>query len=317
MTTDWSYFIQNQPAKSTSTFNNLLENAYAPINNSLGLLAVTGTDAKIFLQGQLTCDLMALTTTPAVTPGALCNPKGRVKANFVLFTYQDNFFLILPQDSLQIAHKHLKKYALFSKVNLSDVSKEWNGVVYGGAKTVPQSTEYSISQQGDAFIIRYPSPHPFSLTLSQNDRTLIQWVQEKQQAGAIQVTEAFWPYLNTRARLANVLPETSGLFTPQMLALEKYHGVSFSKGCYIGQEIIARTQHLGKLKRHLQQVELPTACELTPGEPVVDETGQELGILLCATPTADGMLGLAVIEDRGLSAKLQIKDIPIQVTDNN
>ena len=247
MTSGWSQFIQYHLSEATSIFEGSSQNALAPIAKSLGVLAVSGEDAMTFLQGQLTCDLQQLSDKQA-SPGGLCDVKGRVTANFVLIQQDDQYLLILPQDMLEIAHKRLKKYALFSKIKLSDVTQNWHFLI--SQPTEPSPSEYALSQHNKRIEIHYPGL--FSLHISQEAASLIQFVEQARQQGATLFTENFWHYKTIQTKLASVHPQTSGLFTPQMLELEKYAGVSFNKGCYLGQEIIARTHHLGKLKRHLQ-----------------------------------------------------------------
>ena len=106
-------------------------------------------------------------------------------------------------------------------------------------------------------------------------------------------------------------PETSLMFTPQMINWQKHGGVDFEKGCYLGQEIIARTEHLGKLKRHLYRFELPVDTTANPGDKLVNQKSEEIGVL-CDSLTDNGHLScLAVIEDRALSDKIYFNESTI------
>ena len=125
------------------------------------------------------------------------------------------------------------------------------------------------------------------------------YCQTAKQNGATLVNGNWWQLQMINAGLAVVHPTTSGLFTPQMLSLEKFSGVSFSKGCYLGQEIIARTQHLGKLKRHLYQLRFDGDCPST-GEPIYNTDDKPVGTVINAIKSGTHILALGVIEDRAL-----------------
>lgn len=107
------------------------------------------------------------------------------------------------------------------------------------------------------------------------------------------------------SEVAFILPQTSLLFTPQMISWEKHGGVSFEKGCYLGQEVVARTQHLGKLKRHLHRFQ----CHITlasAGDKIFNEHEEAVGVICDVTSGGQWMRGLAVIQDKAISEKMFI-----------
>ena len=107
--------------------------------------------------------------------------------------------------------------------------------------------------------------------------------------------------------LAFIYPETSLLFTPQMLDWEKHGGVSFTKGCYVGQEIVARTQHLGKLKRHLHKLTIADATTLVlPGTELTNSDGEVIGIVCDAAFDGKTHYALAVIQDDAVESPLYL-----------
>jgi folate-binding protein YgfZ len=115
-----------------------------------------------------------------------------------------------------------------------------------------------------------------------------------------------------KAEMAFVFGETSLLFTPQMIAWEKQGGVSFEKGCYLGQEIVARTQHLGKLKRHLHRFE----CHITlssPGDKLLDNDDKAVGVICDAISVGHKVLGLAVIQDKALDKPINLNHEVISI----
>lgn len=104
--------------------------------------------------------------------------------------------------------------------------------------------------------------------------------------------------------IAFIYPKTSLAFTPQMINWEKHGGVSFEKGCYVGQEIVARTQHLGKLKRHLHKITINEQINAHPGDSITNGNGATVGTLCDALYHNDNTIGLAVIHDSACGSAL-------------
>ncbi len=110
--------------------------------------------------------------------------------------------------------------------------------------------------------------------------------------------EEKWMHKNIADKLVLLTPKTSLLFTPQMISLEQQGGVSFTKGCYVGQEIVARTQHLGKLKRHLHRIQIESDKPLQPGDALHNQKGEKVGVIVNAVFKNNKVDALAVVEDR-------------------
>lgn len=232
-----------------------------------GVLAVRGADAAKFLQGQLTCNLNYLSDTQA-SLGARCTQKGRMQSSFRILLQGDGVLLAMASELLEPQLADLKKYAVFSKSKLTDESAAW--VRFGLAHadqalsalglTLPVETD-SVVRTETLIAIRVspgraelwaPVEHAESL-LSQLAATLPQ----------AELNE--WLLGQIRAGIGQVMPQTRELFIPQMLNLQAVGGVSFKKGCYTGQEIVARMQYLGKLKRRLYRLSLVAAQLPEPG----------------------------------------------------
>ena len=113
--------------------------------------------------------------------------------------------------------------------------------------------------------------------------------------------------------MAFIVAETSLLFTPQMLNWEQFGGVSFDKGCYLGQEIVARTQHLGKLKRHLHHFESNSAIVAAAGDKVVNPKNESIGVVCDSMIKGDKLVGLAVLHDNALSERLILNDSDLKL----
>jgi folate-binding protein YgfZ len=232
-----------------------------------GVLAVRGADAAKFLQGQLTCNLNYLSDTQA-SLGARCTQKGRMQSSFRILLLGDGVLLAMASELLEPQLADLKKYAVFSKSKLTDESAAW--VRFGLAHAdqalsalglaLPVETD-SVVRTETLIAIRVspgraelwaPAEHAESL-LSQLAATLPQ----------AELNE--WLLGQIRAGIGQVMPQTRELFIPQMLNLQAVGGVSFKKGCYTGQEIVARMQYLGKLKRRLYRLSLVAAQVPEPG----------------------------------------------------
>lgn len=190
--------------------------------SSFSMVVVSGAQAETFLQSQLTCDVMQANSASALL-GAHCNIKGRMVSLFHLFKQDDAFCLLMPADVVEIAAKALKKYAQFSKD--VDITIE-TALPFVGVMDEP------------ADIILGDSPR-YGLKHSdiKAEGAFIDW-----QDAMIQNHHAW------------LTPETLGQFLPHDIDLPKLGGVSFKKGCFIGQEIIARMEYLGKLKKQVKLV---------------------------------------------------------------
>ncbi len=261
-------------------------------------IQVHGARVADFLQGQLTCDMTHIHEGQG-SLGACCDIKGRVLANFFVMKIQEDYYLILPQDMLTRTMNYLQKYANFSRVTLSP------------------TTSWTIWEcyQCD------PPSHPDCYVSSFRTR-LSQWViacsadaEEKMQTYAEQhscLSSEAWQTFNITSGLVWISPNTSGLLLPQMIDLEKWGGISFDKGCYLGQEIIARTQHRGKVKRHLYQacIESPRAPE--KGDEIQYTDNETIGLIVMAEENNGVYPVLAVLQDRAFENS-SLTPLPFQV----
>lgn len=257
--------------------------------NHLSCIKITGSNAAIFLQGQLTCDVMALSSTHC-SLGAHCDHKGRMQINFWLWRVQDDFYLLLPSNMVEMALTNLRKYAVFSKVTLTPREK----VIMG----VRETAEIALPEGEGNFHVgeEYVAIRTF------DQRFLIIADKAISLAESSRITKQDWNTADIAAGFCFLQPETSDLFTPQMLNLQKLGGVSFTKGCYIGQEIVARTEHLGKLKRHLYRADIDNNA--TVGAELINDNQEAIGII---TAECAGKV-LAVIEDRAIDQPLKTKE---------
>lgn len=249
----------------------------------LGVLTIAGKDAAKFLQGQITCNINDITDIKS-SLGAICNPKGRAITTFLLVKNIDVFLMILPKELLASVKKRLQMYVLRSDAILTDSSDQL--CLIGLSYSVAQSDEipeplFETSRQQENSVVNFQDRH---LVIAEADNAQKFWSEQVNQ-GFQPDDSAQWRYLDIISGIPWLSAQTSEEFIPQMLNLDKLGGISFNKGCYTGQEIVARTHYLGKAKREMFLAE---AGDITPPEPntvVIDASAgveQSVGKVLCA-----------------------------------
>jgi folate-binding protein YgfZ len=271
---------------------------FCPLSHE-GVLAVRGVDASKFLQGQLTCNLDYLSEAKA-TLGARCTQKGRMQSSFRILLEGDGVLLAMASELIEAQLLDLKKYAVFSKSKLTDESASWVrfGLSHGDAALaslgleLPQDTD-SVVRANDLIAIRV-SPARAEL-----------WVRAEQADDirnllAAQLPEGSlndWLLGQIRAGIGQVFGQTREEFIPQMINLQAVGGVSFKKGCYTGQEIVARMQYLGKLKRRLYRLTLEDNDVPEPGIELFSPVhASSAGNVVLAARTGSGVELLAVLQ---------------------
>jgi folate-binding protein YgfZ len=216
----------------------------------LGILRFTGPDALSFLQGQVSNDTQRLTDNASLL-AAYSNAQGRVIALIYLLPHSSGVIAILPREILQPTMERMRKFILRAKVKIEDAGDSLAVAGYFG--TMPESSG-GYSEADDVGVA--------PVARDKNRFWLIAAPQKfasADAAGARRI-ENEWRLADIRAGLPQVYAATSEAFVAQMLNLDLLDGISFTKGCYTGQEIIARTQHLGRIKRRLYRLSLPAGA---------------------------------------------------------
>ena len=258
-----------------------------------GLIAFSGEDTQTFLHGQITNDLRGLQESTAVF-AAYLSPKGRMLANFLVMKRGDDVLVMLPEALRESIQKRLSMFILRSKVKGRDAGPEWVRLGIDGADAASLIADIlataapvgmmAVAHGANAFALRLGDGR-FDLFLAP-DAAPAAW--EKLTARARPVGAPVWDWLMVQAGVPVVLPQTQDHFVPQMANMEILGGVSFNKGCYPGQEIVARSQYLGKVKRRLHLAHLD--AEAQPGEELFapDPADQSAGLIANAAPAPDG-----------------------------
>lgn len=256
----------------------------------LGLIEVNGADAAAFLHAQLTNDVLALPDGHAQWNG-WCTPKGRLLVTFLLWREGERFVLLLPKALQQAIQKRLQMFVLRSKVTLRDASEDAVaiGITEHPLTDVPAMT----LARSDAGAVLPLSPHR-TLMLAAPAVAQQRW-NEFIENGTKESGEAAWRWAGISDGVYSLTPETQEQFVPQMVNFDLTGGVSFKKGCYPGQEIVARTQYRGILKRRMIRADCTAA--LKPGDAVfAAEFGdQPAGQVADAVLRADGMTEMLVV----------------------
>jgi len=261
----------------------------------LGLLQLQGADAFTFLQGQVTNDVKQLNGHLAHYSG-YCNPKGRLLALFLAFAHHEHIHLQLPKDLIAPVAKRLKMYVMRSKVEVQDVSESIIKIGVYGARSIellgslfpeiPQ-TDYALTTLEQGALIRLPGSQPRFEIFTDIAHAPAIWNSLSQHTKT--VNAAYWELLEIQAGIPEVYPATQEEFVPQMLNLDLLNGINFKKGCYTGQEIVARTHYLGTVKRrsHLAHIE-NSATPPSPGDNVLNSNGDIVGKIARCAPSCNG-----------------------------
>ena len=252
----------------------------APISH-LGVIRVQGDDAASFLHGQLTNDF-ALLDLHHARLAAFCSAKGRMQASFIGFKRaHDDILLVLSRDLLAQTLKRLSMFVLRAKAKLSDASADFHlqGLI-GNAVPHSEQAPWALQSEGDAHIVHlYPA--------AGQARAL--WIAPASTAApTTTLTAAQWLWSEVASGVATVSQPVYELFVPQMLNYESIGGVNFKKGCYPGQEVVARSQFRGTLKRRAFIVH--AQAELQAGTEVfaASDAEQAAGTVVQAAPAPQG-----------------------------
>jgi len=285
-----------------------------------GTLRASGEDAQSFLQNMLSNDISEVSASHAQL-SSLNSPKGRMLASMLIWRNGDDYLLQLPRVLCEPLRKKLSMYVLRAKVKISDASDEIVALGLSGENAqeilgkqfgeLPQ-LPFGFTDAGQAGVLKFSDTRFQVSTAAQYAPTLWQALSRH----ARPVGSACWDWLNIRAGIPVILPQTQEQFVPQMANFELLGGVNFKKGCYPGQEIVARMQYLGKLKRrmylvhidgvHIGGTQLDNCAAPQSGDELfsADMEGQASGMLANVSPALGGGYdALAVVQTASREAQ--------------
>jgi len=344
-TSAWLDFLKRQGGQFDADGVNLLGFGAAPAPDGqdsfmapltgLGLIGVAGEDAASFLHSQLTNDVEHLDTASARLAG-YCSPKGRLLATFLMWRNAESIFLQLPRALQPAIQKRLQMFVLRAKAKLSDRGEatailglagpaaphalaEWYPVLPAAPYTRIENTNGSLIRVADA------AGSPRYQWIATPEIAIAAWPRLAQHLKP--AAPNAWGLAEIRAGVPQITAPTQEQFVPQMINYELVGGVNFKKGCYPGQEIVARSQYLGKLKRRamLASIDSDTVAAgsevfavADPGQPcgmVVNAeaagTGQVLALVEMKLAAADGEVRLGATD----GPLLHFRALPYELTD--
>jgi folate-binding protein YgfZ len=280
----------------------------------LGVIEISGDDASSFLQGQFTSDITQLREQQSQF-SAWCNPQGRVIANFLIIRDAERYLLLLPAELLHKICQRLKMFVLRSKVTITDKTGEYSCAGLHGEQAIAAL---------DAYLQRH-TPVNVVCTALTNRHILIGMPTAIEPlltglsvTGIALLDYPTWQRLDVEYGIPWILTETSEQVLPQELNLDNTGGLSYNKGCYPGQEIIARLHFRGQVKRRLFAAQLTSATMPTPGSKLsVGPESASSGIIINSARDSDEMVRiLAVVntEHAGTKTLLTEQGDTLQLT---
>lgn len=260
----------------------------------LGLIVVRGADARTFLHGQLTCDIDSL-SPERCQHGGYCTAKGRLLATFLIWQREDAFHMQISAGLREAVQMQLSKFILRAKVKAADASANYAciGISGEGAAqvlkqllgTVP-AAPYEVRHIADASVMKLPVERYEIAIAAAGARALEDALSKHASAAATEV----WDWLDIRAGIPVITPLTQEAFVPQMVNLDQLGGVSFTKGCYPGQEIVARMHYRGGLKQRMYRVHIAADAAPQAGDKLYSTRfgEQACGMIVRAAPAPGG-----------------------------
>ena len=310
MNQSWQEFLQQQAASLHDGIVQHFGDAQGELSTAktctvmcdlspFGILRVSGEDAQTFLQSLFSSDVREVSPQRAQL-SSFNSAKGRMLATFLIWKTGEDYFLQLPRSLSEAIRKKLSMFVLRAKVQIADVSDELVCLGIAGSEAesivddcfaaLPQDA-MDVTQNDNGTLIRLDGNRFMAVTTPQQAPELWQALND----GARPAGSHCWDWFNVRAGIPVIQPATQEQFVPQMANLEVIGGVNFKKGCYPGQEIVARMQYLGKLKRRMYLAHI--AGETKAGDELYspEMAGQACGMVVNAAAAPDGGCDLLAV----------------------
>ncbi|WP_165954371.1 YgfZ/GcvT domain-containing protein [Seongchinamella unica] len=286
---------------------------YAPLQSE-ALLHISGPDTLTFLQGQTTCDTRKLSASGAL-PGAYCNIQGRVVCDFLLLQLEEEHYALrLKADTLEKAAATFGKYIVFSKAELDSDNHDWALFGCWGESvadalraldlTLPAERYQATSGDGWMVVQMDDAGQQFEVYINQREHPAR---QDALGTALAEGSEAQWQILQMRAGIGRVEGPNVEELLPQMLNYDLTGHVSFNKGCYTGQEIVARLHYRGKAKRRMYLGELAVGTGIQAGASLFNKgSEQSVGIVVNAAEQDGRGLCLVSATEKGVAQGLRL-----------
>jgi len=276
------------------------------------IVQLSGEDRHKFLQGQITIDISTINVGESGL-GCICSAKGKTWAILHIFVEADRYLLITDTGCVENLLRELNKYAVFSKVEIQDISADYHllGLI---TDTFPPTVASSLNQQAEqntplpsddwqsvqviqantsTWITRYSAAKNRFLVITPKDSAPSQAIQVLPQS-----PPSHWDALHIQSGIPQLSAEQSEEFVPQMMNLQALNAISFTKGCYMGQEVVARTKYLGKNKRAGWVLNSSDSIDINPGDTLelqLGENWRRIGKCLYSAIDDNGTWAFAVL----------------------
>lgn len=331
--TEWQDFLTIQGAHIVDNFVqhfNVVKQEAADAANSniicdlshLGMLEISGIDAATFLQGQVTNDVKLLDQNNAHYTG-YCSPKGRLLALFFAYTHDANIYLQMNHALIDAITKRLKMYVLRAKVMIQNISNAKIRIGLSGESintllqpffTELPSQIFERKNSDQATLIRLPGKITRYELITTIEHAQHIWLSLKAHCTPVGVNA--WEWLEIQSGIPDITITTQETFVPQMVNLDSLNGISLNKGCYTGQEIVARTHYLGKVKRKTYLGHIDSTLQVQIGADVSNQAHEIVGkIVRVAIAPLSGWDVLAEIRNEYVEEKqaLFINGIALEI----
>jgi len=291
----------NQQNLSANSAINISENVICETSH-LGIIKISGDDATEFLQGQFSNDVTLVNENTSQL-NSYNSPKGRMYCSFQLCQKNSDYFMILPNDIMEMVSKRLRMFVMRAKVEIEDISQQWSSLgiagksLTGSSLNIPNEIN-ATSQREDGMLIRLPGTVERVIAIGNN--AFVETLKQPLVDSYKTADHTHWKRLDIHAGIPNIYHTTLENFVPQMVNLPLVNGVSFNKGCYPGQEVVARMHYLGKLKKRMYRITIDTQELPHPGDNIYEsntDNQQSVGEVVDAQFNSEGQVdSLAVIQ---------------------
>ncbi|WP_136067658.1 CAF17-like 4Fe-4S cluster assembly/insertion protein YgfZ [Modicisalibacter radicis] len=317
LTDDRHIEFDARPSAATTSTQPLI----APLTH-FAVLEIAGADAERFLQGQTSAQL-TLADGEFAAPTSFCTAKGRMLANGQLLRAgESRFWLLLDVSLLEPLRSHLAKFAVFYKVELTPrddlalfgvIGHQAPALVERRLEVMPPTVWQQVAL-GDGVVLRHPGAQPRLVLCLPEDEAIGAW--QNLAHDALPVGNAAWRLHDIQAGLAWLAAGLQDSYLPQMFNWEALGGISFKKGCYTGQEVVARAHFRGQVKKRLMRGRTEGQVPPGLGSAITDADGKSRGDVVAATSDGEGRVEiLAVMTTRDVSEPLTIDDQPLERLD--
>jgi folate-binding protein YgfZ len=259
-----------------------VENKFIVLDKT-STIKVEGDDRVQFLQGQLTQDINLISQNKALYAG-FCNPKGRVLAFMLCYLNHESIHIQIDSSVQEFILQKLRMYILRSKVSLNLVNKTFTCIGFVGSKALlakkiqPPKNYLDIIQSDGIMIMRLGIDDDRYQLMGETSKINDFMKLNFSEYSSMSFDD--WNNLNILDGIPEIYPTTQEAFIPQSLNMDLIEGINFKKGCYTGQEIVARTHYLGRVKRRMYRAFIKSQVDLNPGDQILNKNGEEIGQLV-------------------------------------